>query len=136
MKKIVNRLQSKILRQILIISLLVLTLFSIQSWNDSKFMLIAQADTVKTPEGIYYKGTPDPRKIRNDQQRENTQERLKETTENVRRKLNLDEPIPDATKEFLEDVQTNIEKSVNPITGNTRGYYQDNSLESSVRNNR
>lgn len=125
-----------ILRQIVIISLLVLTLFGIQFMNYGKSMPMAQADTVKTPEGIYYKGTPDMGKVRNNQQLENAQERLKETTENVREKLNLDEPIPDSTKEFLQDVQTNIEKTVKPITGSNRGYYQDNIPESPVRNNR
>ncbi|WP_413172471.1 hypothetical protein [Anabaena azotica] len=125
-----------IFRQIVIISLLVLTFFGIQSVNIGKFMPVAQADTVRTPEGIYYKGTPDTGRIRNNQQLENAQERLKETTENVKEKLNLDEPIPDSTKEFLQDVQTNIEKTVKPITGSNRGYYQDNIPESPVRNNR
>ncbi len=125
-----------ILRQIVIISLLVLTFFGIQFVNYGKSIPLAQADTVKTPEGIYYKGTPDTERVRNNQQLENAQERLKETTENVREKLNLDEPIPDSTKEFLQDVQTNIEKTVKPITGGNRGYYQDNIPESPVRNNR
>ncbi|MEO3707087.1 hypothetical protein [Trichormus azollae] len=125
-----------ILRQIVIISLLVLTFFGIQFVNYGKSIPLAQADTVKTPEGIYYKGTPDTETVRNNQQLENAQERLKETTENVREKLNLDEPISDSTKDFLQDVQTNIEKTVKPITGGKRGYYQDNVPESPVRNNR
>ncbi|WP_341530907.1 hypothetical protein WKK05_17510 [Nostoc sp. UHCC 0302] len=50
-------------------------------------------DTVRTPEGTYYKGTP------NDD--ENIIERAKGTAENIKNKLNLDEPLPRSTKEFL-----------------------------------
>jgi len=50
-------------------------------------------DTVRTPEGTYYKGTP------NDD--ENIIEKAKGTAENIKNKLNLDEPLPRSTKEFL-----------------------------------
>ncbi|WP_311381504.1 hypothetical protein ACOWPH_25950 [Anabaena sp. PCC 7938] len=83
-------------------------------------MLVAQADTVKTPEGIYYKGTPNAAELRNDQKR------YKDTGDNIKEKLNLDESIPESTREFLDDVQTNVEKSVEPITGTRHGYYQEN----------
>jgi hypothetical protein len=89
-------------------------------------MLLAQAETITTPEGVYYKGTPDPGKITTDRETENTQRYLRETADNFREKLNLDEPVPESTKEFLEDVHTNVEKTIEPITRGQPGYYQQN----------
>lgn len=57
---------------------------------------------------------------------ENSRNNLKETADNVREKLNLDQPIPQSTKDFLNEVQNNFEDMVEPITGEEHGYYQDN----------
>ncbi|MBD2628814.1 hypothetical protein [Trichormus variabilis] len=129
MNQFLNLLQRKIFPSIVVISLVTFTFFGFPALNYSNSL--AQADTVKTPEGIYYKGTPDTGKIRNDKQVENAPKKLKETAENIKERLNLDEPVPDATKEFLEDVQTNVEKTVEPITGTRRGFYQENVPEKS-----
>ncbi|WP_071191823.1 hypothetical protein [Trichormus sp. NMC-1] len=129
MNQILNFLQRKIFRPIVIISLMAFTFFGFPALNYSNSL--AQAETVKTPEGIYYKGTPDTAKIRNDKPVENAPKILKETAENIKEKLNLDEPVPDATKEFLEDVKTNVEKTVEPITGTRRGFYQETIPEKS-----
>jgi hypothetical protein len=126
MNRFFDRLQKIILRQILVIFLLGLTFLGIQAFNDDNSMLLAQADTVKTPEGVYYKGTPDDGAIRNDQQVENTQRKLRENANNIRERLNLDEETPEATKEFLESTQRRFEESVEPITGTKHGYYQEN----------
>lgn len=136
MNRILNWLKSKILRQIIVVFLVGFTVLCIQALNYGNSLPLAQADTVKTPEGIYYKGTPEPDQIRNDRQIEGTERQFQESAKNVRRKLNLDEPVPEATKEFLDDVQTNVERTVEPITGNRRGYYQEKIPKSSIRDNR
>lgn len=125
MNRLLSWLQNLLLRQIITIFMLGFVFFSLQAFSYGNSMLVAQADTVKTPEGIYYKGTPDEGRVRNDRQLENAQRRLKETGDNVREKLNLDEETPEATKEFLESVQNKVEKTVEPITGTRRGYYQE-----------
>ncbi len=126
MKRLFSWLQNILLRQIIVIFLIGFAFFSFQTFNYGNDLMLAKADTVKTPEGIYYKGTPDSASIRNDQQIDHVQKNLKETAENVREKLNLDEPTPRATKEFLDSVQTQVEDTVEPITGTRHGYYQEN----------
>ena len=82
--------------------------------------------TVTTPEGIYYKGTPDDwgqnrNQAQQKQQRNDNQGNggnlLKDAAENIREKLNLDEETPRATKEFFNDVKN----TANP---DREGYYQ------------
>ncbi|HLO85972.1 MAG TPA: hypothetical protein VK203_13315 [Nostocaceae cyanobacterium] len=124
-------LKKTILRQILVILLVELSFFGVQAFNSNNPMFLAQAETVTTPEGVYYKGTPDREQIingqiRNDQQVEKAQRKLKETADNIRERLNLDEETPEATKEFLESTQRKLQETVEPITGTKRGYYQDN----------
>lgn len=125
MNRLFKSFQRLILR-LLVISFVVFAFFGFQAFSSSNAMLLAQADTVTTPEGTYYKGTPDQEAIRNEQPLENTQRQLQETADNIREKLNLDEPIPESTRQFLEDVRTNIDKSLEPITGDKAGYYQEN----------
>lgn len=124
MKRTLSWLQNRFLRQISTILILGFVFFSFPAFSYSNSMLVAKADTVKTPEGIYYKGTPDEGKFGNEGQLENAQRKLKEAGDNVRKKLNLDEKTPEATKEFLDSVKNKVEKTVEPITGNRRGYYQ------------
>ncbi|MBE9053842.1 hypothetical protein IQ243_26265 [Nostocales cyanobacterium LEGE 11386] len=134
MKRVFSWLQNILLRQILIVFLIGSAFFLFQVFNYGNDMLLAKADTVKTPEGIYYKGTPNHNSpIRNDQQVDNAQKSLKETTDNIREKLNLDEPTPKATKDFLESVQNQVEETVEPITGTKRGYYQEKTPETNKR---
>jgi hypothetical protein len=88
---------------------------------------VAQADnTVTTPEGIYYKGTPDQNSgIGNDNQIRNAQSKLKGAADNVREKLNLNEETPRATKEFIEDAKSRVGEAIEPMTGSREGYYQN-----------
>jgi hypothetical protein len=109
----------------IIVFLLGFIFLTLQTFNDANQMLVAVADTVKTPEGIYYKGTPDA-----DQQ---TPNKLKESVDNVREKLNLDQQPPAATKEFLESVQTKVEETLKPFNGTRRGYYQENVPETEIQ---
>jgi hypothetical protein len=84
-------------------------------------------NAVTTPEGKYYKATPDiDNQINNDNNNilEQARASLKETAENVREKLNLDEPLPRSTKEFLRSTEERVEETVEPITGIDKGYYQ------------
>lgn len=85
--------------------------------------------TVVSPYGYYYKGTPDPAVIENDANSINNKSAdsknpLESIADNVREKLNLDEPLPKSTKEFLGSTEKRIEKVVEPITGNKEGYHQ------------
>jgi len=90
------------------------------------FVNVAQAD-VTTPEGIYYKGTPEGQNngIQNDNQVRNAQNKLKGAADNIREKLNLDEETPRATKEFLKDAKNRVGEAVSPATGSREGYYQN-----------
>ncbi|MDZ8050629.1 MAG: hypothetical protein RMX68_021455 [Aulosira sp. ZfuVER01] len=58
MTRIFSWIQNVILRRIMIVFLLGLAFLGMQTFAYSNGMQ-AQAETVKTPEGIYYKGTPD-----------------------------------------------------------------------------
>jgi len=42
---------------------------------------------------------------------------IQKVADNVREKLNLDEPVPQSTKDFLSDVQQKVDDVVAPITG-------------------
>jgi hypothetical protein len=69
-------------------------------------------DTVRTPEGIYYKGTPDNNPI------ENSQNKLSKAANTIRQKLNLDEDTPQATKDFVSSVKSKVGEVVNPDNNN------------------
>ncbi|MBD2344677.1 hypothetical protein [Anabaena subtropica] len=123
MNRLISWIQNILLRQILVVFLVAATFFVGQSLIYGTAM-IAQANTVQTPEGTYYKGTPNNEGIRNDNQVRNAQNRLRNTADNVREKLNLDEETPRATKEFGKSVQRKIGKTVEPMTQSEGGYYR------------
>ena len=82
-------------------------------------------ETVISPTGIYYKGTPDEAKVENEASNStDSKNPLKSFAENIKEKLNLDEPVPESTKEFLDSTEERVEKVVEPITGTKKGYYQ------------
>jgi hypothetical protein len=134
MKKLLALVKSLRLRQIITVLLAGLTIFVMQAFGN---VLPAQADeTVKSPYGYYYKGTPDENVVNRDfdQNRnlmnneksmaDQAKKNIKETAENVREKLNLDEPLPKSTKEFLKSTKQKTEELVEPVTKNREGYYQ------------
>ncbi|NMG05506.1 hypothetical protein [Brasilonema sp. UFV-L1] len=83
-------------------------------------------DAVKTPEGIYYKATPNEDNFSNSHKlSQNNENPLKKVADNVREKLNLDEEVPRSTKEFLKSTEKRVEKTVEPVTGKSEGYYQE-----------
>lgn len=82
-------------------------------------------DTVKSPLGTYYKGTPHSSLVETDTKSVDTGKNpLQKIADNVREKLNLDEPLPESTKEFLDSTEKRVEKAVEPITGTKQGYHQ------------
>ncbi|WP_414565003.1 MULTISPECIES: hypothetical protein [unclassified Anabaena] len=122
MQHLFSQLKNIVLRQVLIVLLIVTSFFGFISYGNT--IAVAQADTV-TPEGVYYKGKPDGNaSIRNDQQVRNAQSGLQNTADNIREKLNLDEPVPQSTKEFLRNTERRTEKAVRPLTKTPEGYYQ------------
>ncbi|MBW4569600.1 MAG: hypothetical protein KME31_16705 [Tolypothrix carrinoi HA7290-LM1] len=74
-------------------------------------------DTVKSPLGTYYKGTPKASLETDTKSVDTGKNPLQSIADNVRQKLNLDEPLPESTKEFLGSTQKRVEKAVEPITG-------------------
>lgn len=82
-------------------------------------------ETVKSPLGTYYKGTPHSSVVETDTKPVDTGKNpLQSIVDNVREKLNLDEPLPESTKEFLDSTEKRVEKAVEPITGTKEGYHQ------------
>ncbi|KAM3093421.1 hypothetical protein ACKFKF_29340 [Phormidesmis sp. 146-12] len=63
---------------------------------------------------------------RRDESIRNTGNKLKDIAETVKEKLNLDEPIPDSTKEFINDVENAVDNTVGKVSGEKPGYYKAN----------
>ncbi|MEH2008859.1 hypothetical protein [Nostoc sp.] len=124
MNRVISSLRNIRISQILVVFLVGFMFLLGQAFSDVN---IAQAD-VKTPEGTYYKITPNEQgEIRNDTQIENTENPIKGAVDNIREKLNLDEKTPRATKEFLKSTENKVEKTVEPLTGEKEGFYQNSS---------
>lgn len=120
MNRFITSLLNFRLRQIFTVFLIGLTFWSIQAFGYSN-QLQAQAKPL-TPEASAYQvdntNTSDTGALRNNKQVETGQQNLKDTADNVREKLNLDQPIYPGTKEVLNDVQDSIKDAVNAVTGN------------------
>jgi len=130
MNRIFSWLKSFLLLQSVVLFLVGLTFFGLGVVNSDN-ILVASADTVVSPEGVYYHGTPDEsinKDINNNYDGngvvESAKNSLKETADNVREKLNLDEPLPRSTKKFLKSTEERVEKAVEPVTGTRQAYYQ------------
>lgn len=174
--KVISWLKNLRVRQILTVFLVVLTVFVMQAFGGNA--LQAQADdddTVKSSQGIYYKGTPNGGEVRTDNTNneifQKTKQNLKKTADSVKEnlktdnlttpeatdykvpgkvslnneknpveeakngleklgetiteKLNLNEETPRSTKEFLNKTEKEVEKTVKPLTGTHKGYYNN-----------
>jgi hypothetical protein len=105
-------------RKLIVLSIATITLFMGQFFNPGN-SLLAQSGAI-TPEGDYYqvapeyagKGTVEPVK-----------ETVKNATDNIVEKLNLNEPLPPSTKKFLNQVKESVGQTAEPITGNQEGYF-------------
>lgn len=122
MNKLISWLQNIRLRQIITVFLVGITVFVIQAFGSTN-VLQAQAETV-TPEASSYQVDRTATKaVKSDN---GLVEKIKETAETVREKLNLDEPIDPGTKDFLNSTEERIEEVVKPVTGKEKGYYLEN----------
>lgn len=54
---------------------------------------------------------------------ENAKENLKDAKDTIVEKLNLNEPLPESTKDFLRSTEDRIEDTFEPITGKQEGTY-------------
>jgi hypothetical protein len=122
MKKVNSLLQNLSLRKILTVFLVGVTFFVIQAFGFSNASP-ALAEAV-TPEATSYQ--VDRVETKNIKKDNGLIEKVKEAADNVREKLNLDEPIDPGTKDFLNSTQERVEDAVKPITGKEKGSFQDN----------
>jgi hypothetical protein len=140
MNRVIYFIQNTLLRQVFTVLLIGFAFLTMQIAGYNTIQP-AFAETVTSPEGVYYKGVPDDDVHRNinknnygsDTQNyktdsgniiEGAKNKLQETAETVKEKLNLDEETPRATKEFLRSTESKVEKAVEPVTGTRSGYYQ------------
>ncbi len=122
MNQVISRLRNIRLSQILVVFLAGFMFLLGQAFS---YVDVAQAD-VKTPEGTYYKGIPDElRETRNDSRIRDAQNPLKETADNIREKLNLDEKTPRATKEFFDPAKNRAGDKASSYGADREGYYQN-----------
>ena len=122
MKQVNSLLQNLSLRKILTVFLVGVTFFVIQAVGFSNASP-ALAEAV-TPEATSYQ--VDRVETKNIKKDNGLIEKVKEAADNVREKLNLDEPIDPGTKDFLNSTQERVEDAVKPITGKEKGSFQDN----------
>lgn len=109
MKRLTSLLQTIRLRQIITVFLVAITFLVSSAFSSN---LQAQARSI-TPEADAYqveRSDNDNRAqyLREDQI-ENSQDQLKSTADNIREKLNLDEELPQSTKEFFNQVQDKVD---------------------------
>jgi hypothetical protein len=128
MKRLVKRLiywfKNLINKRTNAVVLIGLSLIFISAFN---FPNMAAQATTLTPEASEYNvPNPDSRiDINNNNPIENLKENLKDTGVNIREKLNLDEPLPESTKDFLRSTEDKIENTFEPITGKQKPYYSE-----------
>lgn len=100
--KVISWFKNIRLRQILTVFIVGLTVFVMQAFGGNALEAKAD-DTVKSPEGIYYKGTPGVGEVRTDNTNsgifDKTKQTLKEKADAVKEKLKIDNAkTPEATE--------------------------------------
>lgn len=105
-------------RKLIVLCVATFTLCLGQFFNSGN-SLLAQSATI-TPEGDYYQVAPE---YAGKGPVNSVKETVKNATENVVEKLNLNEPLPPETKKFLNQVENSVGQNVEPITGNQEGYF-------------
>ncbi|MEA5593833.1 hypothetical protein [Rivularia sp. UHCC 0363] len=109
------------LKRIVAVVLMGLSFVFISAFNYPNMAVQAKALTPEASE--YSVPNPDSRiNIDSNSPIENLKESLKDTGDNIREKLNLDEPLPQSTKDFLRSTEEKIEETVEPITGKQKYY--------------
>lgn len=118
MNQLASFLQNIRWRQILTGFLAAITFFTAFNYGSQMQALAAQREL--TPEATSYQvDSPNEAKTS-----ENTSNHVSENSdspkgivENIREKLNLDEPTPPSTKKFFKQVEDKVDDVVEPITG-------------------
>ena len=109
MKRVISFLQTIRLRQVVTVFLVAVTFLVSSAFSSD---LQAQARSI-TPEADSYqvdRSNNDNRaQYLQEDQIENSQNKLKSTADNIREKLNLDEELPRSTKEFLNQVEDKVD---------------------------
>lgn len=124
MSKVFSWIKNVGMRQVLTVFLVAVTVFFVQSFGFGN-AIQAQADTVRSPEGIYYKGTPDYKgNIDNNELGDKAKQKLKETTDNLRENLNPNGSVttPEGTyykaRPDYPDYRSETDNADNVKTGN------------------
>ncbi len=113
--------KNTMLKRIVAVVLMGLSFVFISAFNYPNMAVQAKALTPEASE--YSVPNPDSRiNIDSNSPIENLKESLKDTGDNIREKLNLDEPLPQSTKDFLRSTEEKIEETVEPITGKQKYY--------------
>ncbi len=108
MKKFTSRLVTTCLRVGIIFAVGIALIFSSElEFSGNKMQAIAKP---LTPEAEYYDvARPDDRPLTTDVEKE-----ASDAVDNIREKLNFDQPIAPSTKKFIESVKNNAEEAVTP----------------------
>jgi hypothetical protein len=121
MKNVISFFQTLLLRQVFTIFLVTFTFIAAPVFSNS--MLVANAETVLSPEGVYYKGTPDGSLRKSDENNNKSVFDASEATKNnpqnrvdERRGNSLGENIVSPEEATKNNSQNRVqEKSENPI---------------------
>lgn len=105
-------------RKLIVLCVATFTLFWGQFFNSGNSLLV-QSNSI-TPEGDYYQVAPE---YAGKSSVNSVKETVKNATENVVEKLNLNEPLPPETKKFLNQVGDSVGNTAKPMTGNQEGYF-------------
>lgn len=121
-KKLVYWLQNLINKRTDAVILIGLSLIFVSVFS---YPNIAEAKPL-TPEATSRYQVPDA-DYRIDIDNKKPVENLKETKDTIVEKLNLNEPLPESTKDFLRSTEDKINDTVEPITGKKKPYYSEQS---------
>jgi hypothetical protein len=120
MNRIISWLPTFNLHKILTVFLVGMAFLVMQAFSYGN-QLQAQAKALTPEASAYEVDKSDTELIQNDNDLvEQSRRNLKDTADNVREKLNLDQPIYPGTKEFLNDVQESVKDVTKVVTGNDK----------------
>ncbi len=120
MNRIISWLPNFNLHKILTVFLVGIAFLVMQAFSYGN-QLQAQAKPLTPEASAYEVDKSDTELIKNDNDLVGESQRnLKDTADNVREKLNLDQPIYPGTKEFLNDVQESVKDATKALTGNDK----------------
>lgn len=122
MKKLVYWFKSLILKRTDAVVLIGLSLIFVSVFS---YPNIAVAKPL-TPEATSRYQVPDADSkidIDDNKTAKNLKENLRDTKETIVEKLNLNEPLPESTKDFLRSTEEKIEDTLEPITGGEKPSY-------------